>query len=171
MAIVLLAVFILTPIVEIAVFIEIGGRIGLWPTLAIVVITALVGTALLRAQGLATMNAARHSLARGEFPMRQVFDGACLLVAGALLLTPGFVTDGVGLALFLPPVRDLLRRWVLASGRIRVDLGAAGRPRDDPGAAGRPRPDPDSNGGVIEGEYHEVERPPDPDKPPRGRLR
>lgn len=157
MAIILLLAFVITPIVEIAVFIQVGDEIGLWPTLAIVIITAMAGTALLRAQGLATLARARQSLARGEFPARQVFDGACLLVAGALLLTPGFVTDGVGLALFLPPVRDRLRRWVLASGRIRVDWGAAGpaRPDDD----------------VIEGEYHEVERPPDPEKPPRGRLR
>ncbi len=159
MAIALLLAFILTPIVEIAVFIEIGGQIGLWPTLAIVVITAMVGTALLRAQGLATLTSARHSLARGEFPVRQVFDGACLLVAGALLLTPGFVTDGVGLSLFLPPVRDLLRRWVLASGRIRVDM--------EVGIGPRPGPDDD----VIEGEYHEVERPRDPEKPPRKRIR
>ena len=159
MAIVLLLALVITPIVEIAVFIEIGGWIGLWPTLAIVVITAMAGTALLRAQGLATLARARQSLARGEFPVRQVFDGACLLVAGALLLTPGFVTDGVGLALFLPPVRDRLRRWVLASGRIRVDAGTT------PG----PRPDRDDE--IIEGDYHEVEREPDPEAPRDRRLR
>ena len=159
MAIVLLLALVITPIVEIGVFIEIGGLIGLWPTLAIVVITAVVGTALLRAQGLATLARARQSLARGEFPVRQVFDGACLLVAGALLLTPGFVTDGVGLALFLPPVRELLRRWVLASGRIRVDVGANAGPR------------PDRDDGIIEGDYHEVERDRDPEPPRDRRLR
>ena len=139
MAIVLLLAFIITPIVEIAVFIEIGGQIGLWPTLAIVVITAMVGTALLRAQGLATFAQAQQSLARGEFPLRQVFDGACLLVAGALLLTPGFVTDGIGLALFLPPVRNLLGRWLLARGRLRVDGGMDTGPR------------PGREDGVVEG--------------------
>ena len=163
MAIVLLLALVITPIVEIAVFIQIGGLIGLWPTLAIVVITAVAGTALLRAQGLATLARARESLARGEFPVRQVFDGACLLVAGALLLTPGFVTDGVGLALFLPPVRELLRRWVLTSGRIRVDVGA------NVGANAGPRPDRDD--GIIEGDYHEVERDRDPEPPRDRRLR
>ena len=155
MAIVLLLAFIITPIVEIAVFIEIGGQIGLWPTLAIVVITAMVGTALLRAQGLATFAAAQQSLARGEFPVRQVFDGACLLVAGALLLTPGFVTDGVGLALFLPPVRNFLGRWVLARGRFRVDAGTDTGPR------------PGREDGIVEGEFHEVEGERDAETPPR----
>ncbi len=159
MAIVLLLALVITPIVEIGVFIEIGGLIGLWPTLAIVVITAVAGTALLRAQGLATLARARQSLARGEFPARQVFDGACLLVAGALLLTPGFVTDGIGLALFLPPVRELLRRWVLTSGRIRVDVGANAAPR------------PDRDDGIIEGDYHEVERERDPEPPRDRRIR
>ncbi len=159
MAIVLLLAFVITPIVEIAVFIEIGGEIGLWPTLAIVVITAIVGTALLRAQGLATFAQAQQSLARGEFPLRQVFDGACLLVAGALLLTPGFVTDAIGMALFLPPVRNLLGRWVLARGRFRVDAGT--------GTGSRPgRED-----GIVEGEFHEVEGERDSEPPPRTPLR
>ncbi len=159
MAIILLLAFVITPIVEIAVFIEIGGEIGLWATLAIVIVTAMVGTALLRAQGLATLARARQSLARGEFPVRQVFDGACLLVAGALLLTPGFVTDGIGLALFLPPVRGLLGRWLLASGRLNLDMAtdAGSRPgRED---------------GVVEGEFHEVEGERDSDPPPRTPLR
>ena len=159
MAIVLLLAFVITPIVEIAVFIQIGGEIGLWPTLAIVVITAMAGTALLRAQGLATFAGAQESLARGVFPVRQVFDGACLLVAGALLLTPGFVTDGIGLALFLPPVRDLLRRWVLARGRFQVDTGTGAGPR------------PGREDGIVEGEFHEVEGEHDTEPPPRTRLK
>ena len=145
MAIVLLLAFVITPIVEIAVFIQIGGEIGLWPTLAIVVITAIVGTALLRAQGLATFASAQKSLARGEFPVSQVFDGACLLVAGALLLTPGFVTDGIGLALFFPPVRDLLKRWALARGRVQSHTGMGEGPR------------PGRKDGIVEGEFQIVE--------------
>ncbi len=153
MAIVLLLAFVVTPIVEIGVFIEIGGLIGLWPTLVIVVLTALAGTALLRAQGLATFAQAQQRLARGEFPVHQVFDGACLLVAGALLLTPGFVTDGIGMALFVPPVRNVLRRWILSRANIHID-GAT----DD----GRP---PRRADDVIEGRYHEVERERDDDPP------
>lgn len=163
MAIILLLAFVITPIVEIAVFIQVGDEIGLWPTLAIVIITAMAGTALLRAQGLATLARARQSLARGEFPARQVFDGACLLVAGALLLTPGFVTDGIGLALFLPPVRGLLGRWLLARGRIDVDMATGAGPL------------PGREDGVVEGEFHEVEgerdSDPPPPTPPRPRIR
>jgi UPF0716 protein FxsA len=159
MAIVILLAFILTPIIEIAVFIEIGDVIGLWPTLAIVVLTAMAGTAMLRAQGLATYAAAQQSLARGEFPVREVFDGACLLVAGALLLTPGFVTDAIGMALFLPPVRRMIGRWLMARGQFRVHTGVNPGQRHDPGD------------GVVEGEFHEVNGDHDPDKPKRPRIR
>jgi UPF0716 protein FxsA len=159
MAIILLLAFVITPIVEIAVFIEIGDVIGLWPTLAIVVITAMAGTAMLRAQGLATFASAQQCIARGEFPVRQVFDGACLLVAGALLLTPGFVTDGIGLALFLPPVRNFLRRWVLARGHFQVQAAMNTGPR------------PGREDGVVEGEFHEVDRERDTKPPPRPRLK
>jgi len=164
MAIVLLLAFVITPIVEIAVFIEIGDVIGLWPTLAIVVITAMAGTAMLRAQGLATFASAQQCIARGEFPVRQVFDGACLLVAGALLLTPGFVTDGIGLALFLPPVRNLLRRWVLSRGRFQIHAGQV-----HTGMNTEPRPERED--GVVEGEFHEVDRERDTKPPPRPRLK
>ncbi|MFP6734331.1 MAG: FxsA family protein, partial [Rhodospirillales bacterium] len=98
------------PIVEIGVFIEVGGLIGLWPTITVIFVTAAIGAALLRAQGLAVMYRAQEAMARGEMPLTQVFDGLCLLFAGAMLLTPGFVTDGVGFLLFIPPLRILLRR-------------------------------------------------------------
>ena len=110
MGLVLLLVMVGVPIVEIAVFIEVGGRLGLWPTLATVILTAMAGTALLRQQGLATLQRVHESLEANRFPMAEVFDGLCLLVAGALLLTPGFVTDAAGLLLFVPAVRGALRR-------------------------------------------------------------
>ena len=98
--------------VEIGVFIEVGGLIGLWPTIVVIFITAAIGTGLLRAQGLAVMYRAQEALSRGEMPLAQVFDGLCLLFAGALLLTPGFVTDVVGFLLFVPPLRALLGRGI-----------------------------------------------------------
>ena len=159
MAIVLLLAFVITPIVEIAVFIQIGGEIGLWPTLAIVVITAIVGTALLRAQGMATFANAQKTFARGEIPVSQVFDGACLLVAGALLLTPGFVTDGIGLALFFPPVRGLLRRWLLARGRFQSHTGMGDGPL------------PGRKDGIVEGEFNIVERESDTEPPSGTQLK
>ena len=137
------------PIIEIAVFIEVGGRLGLWPTLATIILTAMAGTALLRRQGLATLQRVHESLEANRFPMAEVFDGLCLLVAGALLLTPGFVTDAAGLLLFVPAVRVALRqafgRYLVASGRLDAWTN---------------KPGPFASGGggntVIDGEYHEV---------------
>ena len=138
------------PIIEIAVFIEVGGRLGLWPTLATIILTAMAGTALLRQQGLATLQRVHESLEANRFPMAEVFDGLCLLVAGALLLTPGFVTDAAGLLLFVPAVRVALRRafgrYLVASGRLD---------------AWTEKPGPFASGGgggdtVIDGEFHEV---------------
>jgi UPF0716 protein FxsA len=146
----LLAVFIALPLLEIGVFIEVGGRIGLWWTLTIVVLTALAGTWLLRLQGLATLRRAQESLQRNELPLTEVFDGACLLLAGALLLTPGFVTDGMGLLLFLPPVRAGLRRLLARYVTVHTAGG--------PSTAGD---------GTIEGEWEEVKEPPPPVAPPR----
>ncbi len=142
---------VITPLVEIAVFIEIGGFIGLWPTLAVVIATAAAGTWLLRSQGWEVMNRARVTLTGGEFPAREVFDGACILVAGALLLTPGFVTDTAGLLLFVPAVRAYLGRVMLRylMSRGNVDVRMYGG--DD-----RRRENRDPDGRVIEGEFHEV---------------
>ena len=144
MGVVLLLAMIGVPILEIAVFIEVGGRIGLWSTIAIVIFTAVIGTALLRYQGLATLFRASEALQTGQFPMTEVFDGLCLVIAGALLLTPGFFTDGVGFLLFVPPVRAAIRRvlgrYLVESGRVHMATN----------------PGPSAGPTVIEGEFHEV---------------
>ncbi len=150
MALFVLLALIVTPIVEIAVFIEVGGEIGLWPTLAIVIATAVAGTWLLRVQGISTLLRAQQSLARQEFPLQEVYDGLCLLFAGALLLTPGFVTDAFGMLLFVPPFRHALQhriqRWLARSGRVEMFAGNGGnRPPED----GR-------DGTIIEGDYEEI---------------
>ena len=108
MGYILFLFFIGVPIIEISVFITVGDRIGLWPTLAAIFITAIIGASLLRAQGLAVLFRAQEHLNQGQLPIAEIFDGLCLLVAGAFLLTPGFVTDAVGFLLFVPP----LRRWI-----------------------------------------------------------
>ena len=151
MALFILVALIATPIAEIALFIEIGGQIGLWPTLAVVVLTALLGTGLLRVQGLATLGRMQESLARNRFPAVELFDGICLLIAGVLLLTPGFLTDALGFLLLVPPVRAGLRRlaqrYLARHGTLAVNTG--------PDA-----PDRGNGGGrdsVIEGEYREID--------------
>jgi UPF0716 protein FxsA len=153
LALILLILFIGVPILEIAVFIRAGELIGLWPTIGVVVLTAIAGSALLRYQGFATLARARETLARDELPVREMFDGLCLLAAGILLLTPGFVTDALGFLLFLPPVRLVLRYWivrrVLASGEIHF-RGHTINPR---GTAEEYR----SESIIIEGEFSEVE--------------
>ena len=119
---ILFLLFLLTPLVEIAAFIQVGGLIGLWPTLAVVILTAVVGAALWRAQGVATWARAQDALNRGELPVREVTDGAFLLVAGALLLTPGFVTDAIGFLLLVPPIRLWLAGIVFRHLSRRVDI-------------------------------------------------
>lgn len=159
MALILLAVvFIGMPLLEIAVFIEVGGAIGVWPTIALTVATALAGSLLLRAQGLATLMRARAQMDRGELPAREIFEGVCLVLAGALLLVPGFVTDALGLLLFFPPFRDLLRLLIArhiaaktARGEARIFVDGV---ELDPRGGGRPGPRP--GGRTIEGEYEDV---------------
>jgi UPF0716 protein FxsA len=150
-AIALIAALIAVPLVEIAVFIRVGDTIGLWPTLVAVVATAVAGAALIRAQGIATLARARDTMSRGQVPLGELFDAFCLLIAGALLLTPGFVTDAVGLALLLPAVRRTLQRRI---GRQFLDSGGVwinGEPQRRPGTGSEP------GGDVIEGEYTAAE--------------
>ena len=152
-------ILVITPIIEIAVFIQVGGLIGLWPTLAAIVLTALIGTALLRQQGLATLARAQQEMAAQRVPVRELFHGICLLLAGALLLTPGFVTDAAGFALLIPPVREAIghRLWTYASARGGFAFHGSGTS----GA--------DSNSTVVDADYHEVD--PEDDDPNRPRLR
>jgi len=107
----LFIIFVATPIAEIALFITVGNRIGIEATLAIVVVTALIGASLVSRQGRAEMGALQASVSRGEMPSKELAHGAMILIAGAVLLTPGFLTDAVGFALLIPQVREMVRRW------------------------------------------------------------
>jgi UPF0716 protein FxsA len=119
-AFVLLAAIVAIPIVEIAILIEVGGVIGTWPTIGLVVLTALIGTALIRRQGVAVLAEVRAELSLGRPPVAAAIDGLFLVVAGALLLTPGFVTDAIGFAFLVPPLRHLVAR-ALAGPLLRRD--------------------------------------------------
>ena len=155
------------PLIEIAVFIEVGGRIGLISTLAMIFATAAVGTALLRYQGLSVLADARRSAERGELPVQALLDGVCLVVAGALLLTPGFVTDLAGALLLITPIRRLLQgaalRWIAAHGKFTATGRATVRTGRRGGAG-------NGAGGssVIEGEF--VEEDDDTAPPSAGNL-
>lgn len=104
----LLLLFVVVPLIELALLIEIGQLVGLLPTIALVVLTGIGGAALARAEGLRTLWSLRSALEAGRLPGRELMDGAAILVGGALLLTPGLLTDLVGFSLLLPPTR----RWI-----------------------------------------------------------
>lgn len=161
MAILLLAAFIGVPLLEIAVFIEVGDRLGLWNTLAVVILTAFIGTWLLRIQGLATLARVRGQIDQGVLPTRELFDGLCLLFAGALLLTPGFVTDSIGFALFVPQFRGLLRQWL--GKRLELSMTSSSFHTASTGGmhrSGDSRHDSEQGregrGGVIDGEFEDL---------------
>jgi UPF0716 protein FxsA len=156
MGYILFFIFIGIPIVEISVLISVGGVIGLGPTIAAILLTAFAGAWALRAQGLATLTRAQEHMQRGEFPITQVFDGFCLLVAGAFLLTPGFVTDGFGFLLFLPPFRALLRRVAQAVLIRRGTVHGFATYEDHDGTDESANPPDDPVGDVIDGEFEEI---------------
>lgn len=121
------------PLVEIAVFVLVGSHIGVLPTIGLVIATSVLGGFLLRVQGLGAMARISAAMERGDAPGRDLVHGLMIMVAGMLLLVPGFVTDAVGLLLFIPPVRDL--GWRLIRNRI-VIVGAGGQ-RNPQGAPWR----------------------------------
>jgi UPF0716 protein FxsA len=166
MLLVLFLVFLVTPVVEIAVFIKVGGLIGTQATVAIVLFNAILGAALLRSQGLTTLRRAQESLERGEPPVEAVVDGVGLIVAGALMITPGLVTDAIGFLLLIPP----LRRWVTMalfrrlarSSMVHFQVLHSSHhtgPHTGPSGFG---PQPQTNETIIDGEWEVVDEPPDP---------
>lgn len=137
----LLIAFILVPLIEIALFIQVGGAIGLWSTLAIVVLTAIAGAYLVRQQGLGVLREVQSSFDELRDPSGPLAEGAMILFSGALLLTPGFFTDAVGFALLVPAIR----KWLFRHIRARITIVSARR--RDPHQPPRPSDD------IVEGEY------------------
>lgn len=117
---------LVVPLVEIAAFIMIGGQIGVATTLLLTLVTAIIGTTLLRRQGLTILQQIRQELEANRIPAKQLADGAMIVVAGILLLTPGFVTDSVGFALFVPAFRALV--WQQIGKRLDVTVKRTGDP-------------------------------------------
>ena len=110
----ILPIFVLTPVVEIGLFFVVGKRIGIVPTLGLVIATAVVGCWLVVRQGRETWLELRIGMSNGRSPSVPLIHGALILVAGAFLLTPGFLTDAVGFALLVPPIREGLSDWFLS---------------------------------------------------------
>ena len=129
---------------ELAVFASVSEHIGIWTTLSLAFLTAILGGLLVKYQGLQTFSAMRQSLDHGQKPLNEIFDGFCLVAAGALLITPGFITDTIGFSLLIPPVRSALRHFIRTRTSWSVHGGSFnGGPRG-------------GNGDIIEGEYETV---------------
>lgn len=136
MAALLALLFLVVPLVELAIIIQVGSAIGTLDTVALLLLVSVAGGWLMKREGLGVVRRVQHQVQAGQVPGTALVDGFLVLLGGALMLTPGFLTDALGLSLLLPPVRALVRR--VAAGRIRVmalDNRRRGGPGDqDPGA-------------------------------------
>jgi UPF0716 protein FxsA len=119
----LLALFIGLPIIELALLIQVHGRVGFVPTLLLVLLTGVAGAALVRRQGLAILLQIQREVSAGNIPAPQMMDGVMILVAGALLVTPGLITDTVGFLLLVPYIRTLIRSWLKRRLEERIQSG------------------------------------------------
>lgn len=164
---VLVLLFVVVPIVELFVIIQVGGAIGVVPTIGLLLVDSIVGSVLMRSQGRAAWGAFQAATAAGKVPAREVLDGGLVIFGGALLLTPGFVTDLLGLLLLLPPTRAIVRRLLLGGvakrmmGPAAIPGGmayrAASRRRAQGQPAGAPRrPAADD---VVDGTAQDVDPP------------
>ena len=141
--------FLLIPVIEIYLLIQVGQVIGAGWTVLMVVLTAVIGVWLLKIQGLSTLTRAQQRLQENQLPAREILEGMALVVAGAFLLTPGFFTDGIGFLLLFPPTRIWLAS--LLASRMVVSSSLHGQPMP-----GQPRQR--DNGNVIDGvKYHRDE--------------
>jgi UPF0716 protein FxsA len=116
---VLILLFILVPIAEIYVIIKVGQTIGALWTILLLIADSVIGARLLSWQGRSAWRRFQEAIAAGRMPHREILDGVMIVVGGTLLLTPGFITDAIGLVLLLPPTRALIRRWIVRSIRRR----------------------------------------------------
>ena len=146
----LFILFVSVPIIEIGLFIQIGGSIGILPTLLIVILTAALGTWLVRNQGLATLSSLKNQVDSFQNPTQQLAHGAMILFAGALLLTPGFFTDGFGFLLLVPRFRDFAFNYL----RTRIIMGSTARSGfTQAGSANHQKKN--TSDMIIEGEFYE----------------
>lgn len=141
-------IFILVPTLELVLLIKLGSFIGALPTVAIVFITAVLGASLLRREGFSTLMKARGRMESGQVPAQELVEGALLVMSGAFLLTPGFITDTVGFSCLIPSLRRrmaaaLLKRMTLQMGSVSMYSSTS----STPGQAGEPQEK------VIEGEF------------------
>lgn len=163
MRVALLLIFIAFPLLEIALLVRAGEVIGFWPTMGIVIATAVLGSTMLRRQGLQVLGKIMDELAAGRPPLEPLADAGMVIVSGAFLLTPGLITDTIGLLLLIPGVRTIIRRFlvqrILNSPNVVVDVVSTSTKsfeEDDSPFPYRQRRQAPGEGPVIEGEFERV---------------
>ena len=154
---IVLLLFIGLPIIEMIVLIKVGGLIGTIPTILLVLLTAVLGAALLKRQGASTWLRAQRKMQQGQMPASEMAEGLVLAVGGALLLTPGFVTDAIGFACLFPGLRHLMARFVV--NKMLINMTKAqhnSSPQSDDEFQSnpqQPKPHRPRSGDTIDGEY------------------
>jgi UPF0716 protein FxsA len=148
----LILLFIVVPIAELYVILKVGDLIGILPTVALLVADSLLGSWLMRSQGRVVWRRFQETMQAGRLPHREVFDGVLVIFGGAFLITPGFLTDIIGVLLLLPPTRAIFRRWLVRRGGRMFGISMATGRRGAPPAA--PPRDWD-----VDGTAHETDQP------------
>lgn len=147
----LFLLFIVMPIIEIFVLIQVGQAIGAWWTIALILVTAIIGISLLKQQGITTLGRAQTRIRSGELPAQEMIEGIMLAVGGALLLTPGFITDIFGFSCLLPFIRKYIAKQILTSQRfIHVSSFSDSNLQADQEISKQP---PEGSSKTIEGEF------------------
>src|SRR4051795_6832967 len=149
--------FIVVPIVELFVIIQVGEAIGVLPTIALLIADSVLGSLLMRSQGRAAWRRFNAALAEGRMPHREVLDGVLVIFGGALLLTPGFVTDILGVVLLLPPTRALVRGVIGRRLLPRIVVSGIGGFGPRSGAGGARRRPGSADGADVEGSATEID--------------
>ncbi|MCE9687611.1 FxsA family protein [Shewanella sp. AS16] len=159
MLLILFLLLVLLPVIELSVLIRVGEVLGSWTTIALVLLTALVGVSLVRSQGLHTLMQVQQKLARGEVPGQEIVEGMMLALAGVLLLIPGFVTDFIGLLLLTPLSRVPIARYLYKRLQLKVIAGdpffggLGPRPSSHGNRNGHGQDEPGRRGTTLEGDY------------------
>jgi UPF0716 protein FxsA len=154
----LVLLFIVVPIAELAVIIQVGQAIGVWWTIALLVADSILGSVLMRSQGRSAWRRFNAAVQEGRVPAREVLDGALVIFGGVLLLTPGFLTDLLGLVLLIPPTRALVRRVLVRRLERRMVASTTGPPP-------RPPRSYDVDGTARDADVEALDRPPRRDGP------
>lgn len=155
-------IFIIIPFAEIIVFMSVSDVIGLGTALIMALITALLGGAIVRYQGIQAMMSAQENLRRGILPSKELFDGLCLVAAGATLITPGFITDAIGFSLLVPALREMMLEKMVRSGRF--DVSGFGTEQSNSSSKAYSSHYGYQDPGVIDAEYETVDEDDDKDK-------